>query len=300
MELSELPPVAGVTHRFVQAGDVRLHVAEAGEGPPLLLLHGWPQHGWCWRFLIPRLAAHYRVLVPDLRGMGFSEAPAGRYAKATLAADIIALIDAEGLERVRVISHDWGAYVSFLMALEHPERIERLVALDMVPPWPAAARRPPAALLQMLAYQGPVATPVLGPLTMTLSPVPVRTLIRKGSGRRKRWSDEELDVYANVLREPARARASSALLPDVPDAGACQAARCKAEPRAAGCPHPAADGRRQPTAGAARPDLRRKPGGAARSRGPVTSWLKRRPRKCWSWRCRSSPPEFVAGSYRAD
>lgn len=177
----------------------------------MLLLHGWPQHGWCWRFLIPRLAANYRVLVPDLRGMGFSEAPAGRYAKATLAADIIALIDAEGLERVRVISHDWGAYVSFLMALEHPERIERLVALDMVPPWPAAARRPPAALLQMLAYQGPVATPVLGPLTMTLSPVPVRTLIRKGSGRRKRWSDDELDVYADVLREPARAKASSAL-----------------------------------------------------------------------------------------
>ncbi len=211
MELSELPPVTGVTHRFVQAGDVRLHVAEAGEGPPLLLLHGWPQHGWCWRFLIPRLAASYRVLAPDLRGMGFSEAPAGRYAKATLAADIIALLDAEGLDRVRVISHDWGAYVSFLMALEHPERIERLVALDIVPPWPAAAQRRPAALLQMLAYQGPVATPVLGPLTMTLSPVPVRTVIRKGSGRGKRWSDDELDVYADVLREPARARASSAL-----------------------------------------------------------------------------------------
>jgi pimeloyl-ACP methyl ester carboxylesterase len=211
VELSELPPVTGITHRFVQAGDVKLHVAEAGEGPPLLLLHGWPQHWWCWRFLIPRLAASYRVIAPDLRGMGFSEAPSGRYATATLAADIIALIDAEGLERVRVISHDWGAYISFLMALEHPERIERLVALDILPPWPAAARRRPSALLQMLAYQGPVATPVLGPLTMTLSPVPVRTVIRKGSGPGRRWSDDELDVYADVLREPARAKASSAL-----------------------------------------------------------------------------------------
>jgi pimeloyl-ACP methyl ester carboxylesterase len=211
VELSELPPVAGVTHRYVQAGDVRLHVAEAGEGPPLLLLHGWPQHWWCWRHLIPQLAGHYRVLAPDLRGWGFSEAPAGRYAKATLAADIIALLDAEGLEQVSVISHDWGAYVSFLLALEHPERIERLVALDIVPPWPAASRPRPFALIQLVSYQGLVATPGLGPLTMTASPLPVRTLIRMGSGSGKRWSNQELDVYANVLREPARARASSAL-----------------------------------------------------------------------------------------
>ncbi len=211
MELSELPPVAGVTHRYVQAGEVRLHVAEAGEGPPLLLLHGWPQHWWCWRHMIPRLADHYRVLAPDLRGWGFSEAPAGRYAKATLAADIIALLDTEGLEQVSVISHDWGAYVSFLLALEHPERIERLVALDIVPPWPAASRPRPLALLQLLSYQVAVATPGLGPRTMTASPFAVRSLIRRGSGGAgKHWSNQELDVYANVLREPARARASSA------------------------------------------------------------------------------------------
>jgi pimeloyl-ACP methyl ester carboxylesterase len=211
MELSDLPPVAGVTHRFVQAGEVKLHVAEAGEGPPLLLLHGWPQHWYCWRFLIPRLATRFRVLAPDLRGLGFSEAPPGRYAKATLAADIVALLDAEGLAQVKVISHDWGAYVSFLLALEHPERIERLVALDIVPPWPAASRPRPLAMLQLLSYQGVVATPGLGARTMTSSPRPIRTLIRAGSGSGKRWSDEELDVYANVLRDPARASASSAL-----------------------------------------------------------------------------------------
>ncbi len=209
MELSELPPVAGVTHRYVQAGEVRLHVAEAGAGPPLVLLHGWPQHWWCWRFLIPRLAAHYRVLAPDLRGWGFSEAPPGRYAKATLAADIIALLDAEGLEQVKIISHDWGAYASFLLALEHPERIERLVALDIVPPWPGARRLRPSSMLQLLAYQGVAAMPHLGSLTMTLSNRPVRTLIRMGSGE-KQWTDQELDNYARVLREPARAKASSA------------------------------------------------------------------------------------------
>ncbi|HEY8763172.1 MAG TPA: alpha/beta fold hydrolase [Solirubrobacteraceae bacterium] len=209
MELSEVPPVAGVTHRYVNAGGVTLHVAEAGEGPPLLLLHGWPQHWWCWRHLIPRLAPHYRILAPDLRGWGFSDAPPGDYAKATFAADIVALLDAEGLERVRVISHDWGAFVSFLLALEHPERIERLVALDIIPPWPAAAR-PHPGLLRILAYQVPLATPGLGPRVMTSSTRFVRTLIRVGSGKGARWTDEELDVYANVLREPARARATSA------------------------------------------------------------------------------------------
>jgi pimeloyl-ACP methyl ester carboxylesterase len=210
MDVSELPPVAGVTHRYIQAGDVRLHVAEAGEGPPLLLLHGWPQHWWCWRHLIPRLAPHYRILAPDLRGWGFSDAPPGDYAKATFAADIIALLDAEGLERVRMIGHDWGGFVSFLLALEHPERIERLVALDIVPPWPGAARPRPGALLRMLSYQGLLATPGLGPRVMTYGNFFVRTVIRVGSGRGARWTEEELDVYANVLREPARARASAA------------------------------------------------------------------------------------------
>jgi pimeloyl-ACP methyl ester carboxylesterase len=133
------PPLPGVTHRTVDVGEVGLHVAEAGEGPPLLLLHGWPQHWWCWRRLIPRLATRYRVLAVDLRGWGWSDAPAGSYAKATFAADVLALLDAEGLDRVRVIGHDWGGYTAFLLALGHPQRVERVVALDIAPP--GSARR---------------------------------------------------------------------------------------------------------------------------------------------------------------
>jgi pimeloyl-ACP methyl ester carboxylesterase len=71
----------------------------------------------------------------DLRGFGWSEAPPGDYAKATLAADVLALLDAEGIDRVRIIGHDWGAYAAFLLALDHTERIDRLLALDIVPPW---------------------------------------------------------------------------------------------------------------------------------------------------------------------
>ncbi len=71
------PEIDGVTHRYVDVPGVRLHVAEAGEGPPILLLHGWPQHWWVWRKVIPALAENHRVICPDLRGFGWSEAPAG-------------------------------------------------------------------------------------------------------------------------------------------------------------------------------------------------------------------------------
>lgn len=200
----------GVTHRTVQTRGIGLHVAEAGEGAPLVLLHGWPQHWWCWRHVIPRLARNNRVIAPDLRGWGWSDAPPGDYAKAAFAADVLALLDAEGLERVRVIGHDWGGYTAFLLALEHPERVERLVALDITPPWLGTLRPRHLALPLAAAYQALVAAPILGPRTMTSGNGFIRALIRAGSGSAMRWSDRELDVYADVLRQPARARASSA------------------------------------------------------------------------------------------
>jgi pimeloyl-ACP methyl ester carboxylesterase len=212
VKLSELPSVSGVRHRHVDVGGARLHVAEAGDGPPVVLLHGWPQHWWCWRRLVPRLAQSNRVLVPDLRGWGWSDAPPGDYAKETFAADLLAFLDSEDLDRVRLIGHDWGGYTAFLLALEHPERVERLLALDIVPPW--FRRRAPRlrhlAIPLMGSYQALLATPVIGPRTMTSGTTFIRTVIRAGSGPQARWSDTELDAYARVLCEPARARASSA------------------------------------------------------------------------------------------
>jgi pimeloyl-ACP methyl ester carboxylesterase len=125
----------------VAVNGVRLHVAEAGAGPPLILLHGWPQHWWCWRRVMPRLAEDYRVRAPDLRGWGWSDAPRDDYSKAAFAADILALMDADDLDRVSLLGHDWGGYTSFLLSLEHPERIERKVALDVAPPWLGRLRR---------------------------------------------------------------------------------------------------------------------------------------------------------------
>src|SRR5215207_475550 len=205
-----LPALPGVSHRHVEVNGTRLHVAEAGAGPPLLLLHGWPQHWWCWRKLIPHLAEDHRVIAPDLRGWGWSSAPPGDYRKSTFAADVLALMDHEGIDRANVIGHDWGGYTAFLLALEHADRIERIVALDVPPPWLGPPRPRHLAAPLLSSYQLLLATPVVGPATMTTNNRFIRTVIRLGSGRRANWEDAELDVYADVLREPARAEATSA------------------------------------------------------------------------------------------
>jgi pimeloyl-ACP methyl ester carboxylesterase len=202
-----MPHVEGVEHRFVRAGDVRLHVAEAGAGDPVVLLHGWPQHWYCWRRVIPRLAERHRVLCPDLRGFGWSDAPRSSYAKHELAGDVIALLDALELERVRLVGHDWGGFVAFLAAQRAPERIQDLMAFSIVHPW---ARRPRAAVLPrlpLLAYQPLVGAPWLGPLVQRLPPF--YDALFAAAGGRRIWSDEERDAYTRILREPARAEAAS-------------------------------------------------------------------------------------------
>ncbi|MET0207053.1 MAG: alpha/beta hydrolase [Thermoleophilaceae bacterium] len=157
----ELPHVPGCRHSFVDAGRVRLHVAEAGDGEPLVLLHGWPQHWYMWREVIPRLATHARVICPDLRGFGWSAVPAGGYDKETMAGDVLALLDALGLERVKLAGHDWGGWIGFLLAMREPERVERLLALGIPTPWRGRDPRGVLALWR-LAYQLALSTPRLG------------------------------------------------------------------------------------------------------------------------------------------
>jgi pimeloyl-ACP methyl ester carboxylesterase len=207
-----MPAVPGVQveHDRVALPDgTRLHVAAAGAGPPLVLLHGWPQHWWAWRRVLPALAEERRVLCPDLRGLGWSDAPPGAYAKEGWATDIIALLDALGLDRIDLAGHDWGGLVALLVALRAPDRVRTVAALSIVHPWPSP--RPSSRTLRALAYQAPVAAPVVGERLLRHVPGVVRELIRGGSHPSARWTDEELDTYAGVLRQPARARASSAV-----------------------------------------------------------------------------------------
>jgi pimeloyl-ACP methyl ester carboxylesterase len=137
----DIPQVAGVEHRFVDAGGLRTHVALAGEGPPVLMLHGWPQHWFLWRDVIPVVAPHARVIAPDFRGFGWSEVPKGGYDKSQLKRDMLAVLDELGVEDFVVAGHDWGGYVGFLLAMEHPERVNGFLALNVLPPWQPRDRK---------------------------------------------------------------------------------------------------------------------------------------------------------------
>jgi pimeloyl-ACP methyl ester carboxylesterase len=204
-----LPHVDGVTHRFIDVGGLRMHVAEAGQGDPVLLLHGWPEHWYAWRGVIPLLAASHRVICPDLRGFGWSEAPAGDYAKAEMAADIIGLLDALELEQVDLVAHDWGAWIGFILCLDHAERFNHYLALNIPTPWPEPPSLGGLGAVLRLWYQVVLATPGLGELLLRRTPF-VKRLIRAGAVH-DAWSEHDLDVFADVLRIPARASASSHL-----------------------------------------------------------------------------------------
>jgi pimeloyl-ACP methyl ester carboxylesterase len=133
------------TSRFVDAGDVRLHAVIGGDGPALLLVHGWPETWYAWRLVMPALARNFTVVAVDQRGIGLSDKPATGYDTGTLATDLVKLMDALGHERFAVVGHDTGFAIGYALAADYPERVER-IALAEIPGPPTSAASPPAFL----------------------------------------------------------------------------------------------------------------------------------------------------------
>src|SRR5919112_6648532 len=100
------------TSRYVDTGDVRLHAVTGGEGPPLLLVHGWPESWYAWRMVMPALARDFEVVAVDQRGIGLSDKPVGGYDTRTQANDLVALMEALGHERFALVGHDTGFAIS--------------------------------------------------------------------------------------------------------------------------------------------------------------------------------------------
>ncbi|WP_420144133.1 alpha/beta fold hydrolase [Sphingobium sp.] len=126
------------TTRYVDSGDVRIFVRHGGSGPPLLLLHGYPETHMMWRQVAGRLAPHFTIVAPDIRGYGRSTQPSDTadhisYSKRVMAHDMVAVMEALGFDRFHVAGHDRGGRIAYRMALDHPDRVMRLSILDIIP-----------------------------------------------------------------------------------------------------------------------------------------------------------------------
>jgi pimeloyl-ACP methyl ester carboxylesterase len=131
------------THRDISTNGIRLHIAEAGTGPLVLLLHGFPEFWWSWRHQLVALAeAGYHAVAPDLRGYGASDKPPRGYDAPTLAADVAGIVRALGEREAVVVGHDWGGHLAWSVAALHPAVVRRLVVVSIPHPlrWYRALR----------------------------------------------------------------------------------------------------------------------------------------------------------------
>jgi pimeloyl-ACP methyl ester carboxylesterase len=144
------------------------------------------------------------VIALDLRGYGWSDAPRFGYDKENLATDVLAVLDALDLDRVKLIGHDWGGWIGFLMCIREPDRFSHFLALGITHPWQSFDRG--WRHLHRFWYQGVILTPGLG-YTLHRSGALVRAALTRGALGGASFTDEELAIFADNLAEPARARA---------------------------------------------------------------------------------------------
>jgi epoxide hydrolase 4 len=195
--------IPGAEDRLVDVGDVRLHALVAGEGPLVVLLHGFPEFSWSWRHQLPALAAAgFRAVAVDLRGFGGSSRPRGlaAYSVARLAGDVDRLILAMGEERAAaVVGHDWGGVIAYRFAARHAERAERLVVLNAPHPVTLARGLLRDAQLLRSAYALIAALPALPERALAARD---GALLRRAlrAFRATPVSEDELDPYVEAAR----------------------------------------------------------------------------------------------------
>jgi haloacetate dehalogenase len=205
--------IAGFTAKEVIVDGVSIFVCSAGAGPPLLLLHGFPQTHLMWRQVAPRLAETFTVVCADLRGYGRSGCPASDpdhapYSKRAMAGDMAAVMAQLGLPRFSVVGHDRGGRVAYRLALDHPERIERTAVLDIVPTEMAWARADARFALafwpwSLLAQAAPLPEHIL----MASADAIVEHALTEWGTSAAMFTPDVRAAYAGALRDPLHAHA---------------------------------------------------------------------------------------------
>ena len=211
MVVAEEPKLA---HRFAVVNGVRLHYVEAGKGPLVVFLHGFPQYWYAWRRQLAALAgAGYQAVAVDMRGYNLSDKPEGvaSYRMEALVEDAAALVRQLGAERATLVGHDWGGSVAFAAAMTHAELVERIVVINA--PHPATLgrelRNKNWRQIWRLAYAGLFQIPRLPEAALRAGGYSaIRRVLREEPVRPGAFSDEEIECYVAALREPGALQAA--------------------------------------------------------------------------------------------
>ena len=193
-------------HDHVQANGIRFHYVTAGEGPLVLLLHGFPQFWYGWRHQIPALAKKFRVVAPDLRGYGDTDKPAGvrHYKSSILADDIAALVGALGEKKARIGGHEWGGAVAWVTAANHGEVVEKLAILNC--PHPGQMRKHLLTNPRQLRkswYMFFFQTPFVPERTILKNNASIVKPMFRGLAKNKAaFTDEDLDQFRKAMQKP--------------------------------------------------------------------------------------------------
>jgi pimeloyl-ACP methyl ester carboxylesterase len=198
----------GQVERDITVNGIRLHCVVEGEGPLVLLLHGFPETSHAWRKQIPALAKRFRVVAPDLRGYGRSDKPKGiaAYRTSVLADDIVALIDAFDAERAHLVGHDWGGGVAWTVAIEHPEVVDRLAVLNC--PHPAVMQRALRSNWTQIRKSWYIFAFQLPWLPERMFAATLKDTLRRSAKRPATFSDADLDEYGRAFSAPGAATAA--------------------------------------------------------------------------------------------
>ena len=195
-------------HSYINTNNVRLHVVQAGpkSGTPVLLLHGFPEFWYGWRKQIPALAAAgCRVIVPDQRGYNLSDKPKGKnaYCVDALVEDITGLIKALDYEKVNLIGHDWGAFIAWVLAIKHPERLHRLGIINV--PHPSVMKRFLQRDLKQMRrslYALFFQLPWLPETIMRAGNWRTASLGMRRSGKPNAFTNEDIEKYKEAWSQP--------------------------------------------------------------------------------------------------
>jgi pimeloyl-ACP methyl ester carboxylesterase len=204
-------------HHTAQVNGTRLHYVTAGEGPAVMLLHGWPQTWYEWRHVIDLLADEYQVVAPDLRGFGYSGKPASGYDAATIAADLAALADHLDLRDVTVLGHDWGAVFGYVYAAKTPSQVRALGIVEMALPGvgvmeQAMAPQPQGNFLWHMGFQS---VPDLPELLIAGKEKPyLRWFFEHFAYDPGAITAADLDVYTDAITQVGALRAGLAVYQD--------------------------------------------------------------------------------------